>query len=176
MPLPASVTILCRRELPGDVAAILKVEAAAFGRANEADLVDALTSAGALSLSAVAEVHAEMVGHIAFSPVSIDGVTSICSALALAPMAVHPDWQRNGVGSALLRWSLDECRRDGHQLVIVVGHPDYYPRFGFVPASPLGIRCPFEVPSEAFKLLELAPGVVRDCAGTVRYRPEFANV
>lgn len=176
MPAPPSVTIHCRWELPRDVAAIRKAETMAFGRAHEAALVDALRDAGALSLSAVAEVHAEIVGHIAFSPVSIDGATSNCSALALAPMAVLPDWQRKGVGSALLRWSLDECRHGGHQLVIVLGHPDYYPRFGFVPAIPLGILCPFEVPSEVFMLLELQPGTVHGCAGTVRYRPEFADV
>lgn len=176
MPAPTSVAVHCRQELPTDIAAIRKVETMAFGRAKEAALVDSLRAAGALSLSAVAEVHGEIVGHISFSPVNIDGANTNCSALALAPMAVLPDWQRKGVGSVLLRWSLDECRQGGHQLVIVLGHPDYYPRFGFVRATPLGIHCPFEVPSEAFMLLELKPGILQSLAGTVRYRPEFADV
>jgi len=94
--------------------------------------------------------------------------------MALAPVSVRPEWQRKGIGSALIRWSLDECRRDGHELVIVLGHPDYYPRFGFVTAMPLGVRCPFEVPSEAFMLLELRQGALAGRNGTVRYRAEFA--
>lgn len=146
-----------RRELPADLAATREVEAAAFARPGEAALVDALRAAGALLLSGVAEVGGKIVGHIAFSPVNIDGDSENFDAIALAPVAVHPAWQRNGVGSALIRWSLDACRRAGHELVIVLGHSEYYPRFGFVPAMPLGVRCPFEVPSEAFRLLELCP-------------------
>lgn len=152
------------------------VETAAFGRINEARLVDSLRSAGALTFSAVAEAESKVVGHAAFSPVKIEGERGSFEALALAPVAVLPTWQRKGVGSALLKWSLDECRRLGHKLVIVVGHPEYYPRFGFVPATPGGIRCPFDVPSEAFMLLELQPGALAGRTGTIRYRPEFNDV
>jgi putative acetyltransferase len=152
------------------------VETAAFGRINEARLVDSLRSAGALTFSAVAEAESKVVGHAAFSPVKIEDERGSFEALALAPVAVLPTWQRKGVGSALLKWSLDECRRLGHKLVIVVGHPEYYPRFGFVPATPGGIRCPFDVPSEAFMLLELQPGALAGRTGTIRYRPEFNDV
>lgn len=152
------------------------VETAAFGRINEARLVDSLRSAGALTFSAVAEAESKVVGHAAFSPVKIEDERGSFEALALAPVAVLPTWQRKGVGSALLKWSLDECRRLGHKLVIVVGHPEYYPRFGFVPATPGGIRCPFDVPSEAFMLLELQPGALAGRTGTIKYRPEFNDV
>ena len=135
-----------RRETPADIAAIREVETAAFGRTGEARLVDGLRAAGALVFSGVAEVGGKIVGHIAFSPVRIEGERGSFVAIALAPMAVHPQWQRKGIGSALIRWSLDECRRNGHELVIVVGHPNYYPRFGFVPAMPLGIRCRLKRP------------------------------
>ena len=162
-----------RRELPADIAAIREVETTAFGQPNEAALVDALRKARALTLSGVAEFSGKIVGHIAFSSVEVEGGRETFDALALAPVAVHPDWQRKGIGSALIRWSLDECAQDGHSLVIVVGHHEYYPRFGFVPAMPLGIRCPFEVPSEVFMLLELRPGALAGRTGTVRYRPEF---
>jgi len=152
------------------------VETAAFGRTNEAQLVDALRAADALTLSAVAEVKGQIVGHVAYSPVKLGDDRSRFDALALAPMAVQPEWQRRGIGTVLLRWSLDGCRRRGHRLVIVVGHPQYYPRFGFVRATPLGLRCPFEVPNEAFMLLELQPGALAGRKGIVRFRPEFKVV
>jgi putative acetyltransferase len=170
------MTLVCRREVPTDFSSIHEVESAAFGRASEAVLVDALRAAGGLSISAVAEEDGRVVGHIAFSPVSIENSRESFPALALAPMAVHPEWQRQGIGSALVRWSLDECRREGHQLVIVLGHAEYYPRFGFVPARPLGILCPFDVPDEVFRLLELQPGALGARTGKVSYRPEFLQV
>lgn len=176
MPSPSALRIHCRRELPGDVPGIRQINNAAFRRENEARLVDALRAGDALTLSAVAEIDTQLVGHIAYSPIRIGATEENATALALAPMAVLPDWQRSGVGSALVRWSLDACRRDGHQLIIVLGHPEYYPRFGFVPATPFGLRCPFRVPDAAFLLLELQPGAARARAGVVRYRPEFAAV
>lgn len=174
--MPAPVALVCRRELPDDLTAIHAVETAAFGQVNEARLVDDLRNAGALTFSAVAVLEERIVGHIAYSPVTIEGGRERFPALALAPMAVLPDCQRQGIGSALIQWSLNECRRDGHELVIVLGHPEYYPRFGFVPAMPFGVRCPFAVPTEAFLLLELQPGSLGGRQGTVRYRPEFAKV
>jgi putative acetyltransferase len=163
-----------RRESPADIPAIHSVVLAAFGQPGEADLVSALRRAGALTLSAIATIDDRIVGHVAYSPILIRSESQVAHALALAPVAVSPDFQRQGIGSGLVRWSLDECRRAGHQLVIVVGEPAYYHRFGFVEARPHGIKCPFEVPSEAFMLLELAPNAARGCAGTVEYHPAFA--
>jgi putative acetyltransferase len=91
----------------------------------------------------------------------------------MAPVAVAPDWQRQGIGSSLVRWSLEQCRQLGHAVVLVVGNPAYYSRFGFTTASPFGIDCPFSVPPEAFMVLELSPGAASGCRGMVCYRPEF---
>jgi putative acetyltransferase len=151
--MTATKSIALRRERPADIAAIREVETSAFGRPAEPDLVDALRAASALILSGVAEIDGNVAGHIAFTTVTIESEREDFGAIALAPWAVHPDWQRKGVGSVLIRWGLDECAREGHELVIVVGHANYYPRFGFVPAMPLGIRCPFEVSTESFMLL-----------------------
>ena len=111
-----------------------------------------------------------MLGHIAFSPVTIGGQHP---ALALAPVAVAPDCQRQGIGSSLIRWSLEQCRQLGHGAVIVLGGPAYYSRFGFAPASRFGIECPFSVPPEEFMVLEFGPGQTSRLRGLVRYRPEF---
>ena len=115
----------------------------------------------------------EILGHIAFSPVRIGAATSGNAALALAPMAMHPRVQRQGIGSRLVTAGLAQATALGAPLVIVLGHPEFYPRFGFVPASPLGILCPFEAPPEAFMVRELKPGAIAAHHGTVRYHPAF---
>lgn len=117
-----------------------------------------------------------MVGHILFTKVAVRGASQIHDALALAPMAVVPHCQKQGVGSALVRRGLEAARELGHSVVIVVGHPDYYPRFGFVPAQPLGILAPFEAPSEAFMVLGLHPNALLGVHGTVEYPPAFEQV
>ena len=162
-----------RKETAEDIQSIRAIVHAAFGAVGEANLVDGLRRSGALTLSVVAVVGSRIVGHVAFSPVTIAGPHL---ALALAPMAVAPDCQRRGIGSALIRWSLEECRRLQCGVVIVVGEPTYYSRFGFTPASPFGIECPFPVPPEAFMVLELSHGAASECRGMVRYRPEFDSV
>lgn len=164
-----------RPEGPGDQRAVRRVNEEAFGGAVEADLVEALRAAGAVTLSLVAEQDDRIVGHILFSPVTIGAGTASGHGLALGPMAVVPDLQRRGIGGRLVEAGLDACRRAGHERVVVVGHPAYYPRFGFVPASRFGLACEFEVPDEVFMALELRAGAYAEVAGTVRYRPEFAR-
>jgi putative acetyltransferase len=166
------MTPTIRRENIEDIPDIYAVVRAAFARPGEAELVGALRRANALVVSAVATVGSRIVGHVAFSPVTIDHHP----ALALAPVAVEPASQRQGIGAALVRWGLDECRRLGHGIVIVLGEPAYYGRFGFTPASKFGIACPFPVPSEAFMLLELWSDAAAGRRGVVRYRPEFELV
>lgn len=163
-----------RAEAPADFASIRQVVAGAFGRAAEADLVDALRAAGDFDprLSRVALFDGQLVAHVLFSNIAIDGH----AALALAPLAVSPAFQRRGAGAALVREGLERCRELGHTVVIVLGEPEYYSRFGFAPAERFAITPPFEVPSQYFMALELAEGALSTISGVVRYAPAFAAV
>jgi putative acetyltransferase len=174
--MPPASPIIVRAEAPADLVSIRRVVEIAFGGPLEADLVDALRAAGAMTLSLVAEVDGNVVGHIAFSPVTIDTEAGPFAAVGLAPMAVLPEHQRAGVGTRLAREGLDELRRLGHGAVVVLGHPEYYPRFGFERASRFGVRWENECPDEAFMALELRPGALAGRAGVLRYRPEFTEV
>ncbi len=160
-------------ERPSDAQAIRRVNELAFGGSKEADLVDELRSACDELLSLVALDGSQLVGHILFSPVVIEGPAEALKGMGLGPMAVLPDCQGWGVGTSLVRAGLARLRRKSCPFVVVLGHPDYYPRFGFVKASTRGVRCPWEgVPEEAFMILPLNESV--PCpAGTARYRQEF---
>jgi len=162
-----------RREAPEDFDAIRHVNEQAFGRAVEADLVDHLRSRGVLTISLVATQDGEIVGHIAFSPVAVESGPASFEAITLAPIAVLPAHQRQGIGSQLVRAGLEECRQLGHEIVVVVGHPEYYPRFGFAPGKPRGIGCEFEAPDEAWMVLELREGALAGRDGIVKFQPEF---
>jgi len=168
--------ITVRHEAPDDVPAVRDVNERAFGGRAEADLVDRLRDRGAVTLSLVAVVQETVVGHALFSPVEIVGTGVQASAIALGPMAVFPEYQQQGIGSRLVHCALDELQAAGHGLLVVLGHPQYYPRFGFVPAARFGLRCEFDAPDEAFMALELGPGAWRGRSGTVRYQPEFHAV
>jgi putative acetyltransferase len=146
----------------------------AFGRPGEAALVDALRGPDTISL--VAARDDRIVGHILFSTVRIEGAAATLVASGLAPLAVLPEFQRQGIGSQLVRAGLAACRSAGHDVVVVLGHPEYYPRFGFVPADSKGVRCEYDVPREAFMVLELHPAALAGTRDVVRYRPEFAAV
>ncbi|MBM3119858.1 MAG: N-acetyltransferase [Chloroflexi bacterium] len=162
-----------RRETTEDIAAIRYINKQAFGQNEEAELVEKLRNRAALSLSLIAVQKNEIVGHIAFSPVVIESERSSFEAITLAPIAVLPEYQRQGIGGQLARAGLEECRNLGHEIVVVLGHPTYYPRFGFVPAKPKGISCEFEVAAEAFMVLELREGALTGRGGIVRFQPEF---
>jgi putative acetyltransferase len=169
-----------RRETPADVEATHCVETSAFGRAGEADLVDDLRSNGACTLSLVAEIENQIVGHIFFSPMSFqpdeDENSFDVSIIGLGPLAVLPEYQKRGVGSALVREALRLLRESGYEAIALLGNPAYYDRFGFVAASNYNLRCKYDVPSEAFQILELRPGVLQNHRGLLLYRPEFDAV
>jgi len=167
---------LVRTEQLHDAEAVRRVNVLAFGRAAEGALVDALRGADGVTLSLVAEVDGQVVGHILFSPVEIDRDGGHDIAVGLAPMAVLPEHQRHGIGSKLIRAGLDRLREAGHGAVVVLGHPDYYPRFGFTRASRFGLRWEAECPDEAFMALELREGFLGTQPGVIRYRPEFSAV
>jgi len=161
-----------RTEKPEDIESVRQVNIAAFSRENEANLVDRLRGISP-SFSFVALESDRVVGHILFTPVVVGGECFNKLILGLAPVAVLPEYQRQGIGSLLIREGLKECARSGFHAIVVLGHPDFYSRFGFVPASSKNLRCEYDVPDEAFMVLELETGILQDCSGTVKYRSEF---
>jgi putative acetyltransferase len=162
-----------RAEKPEDIAVIRRVNVAAFGRESEADLVDQLRGV-ASTFSFVAVEVEQIVGHIFFSPVAITGAyADDLLVLGLAPIAVLPDYQRQGIGSLLIQHGLKECAQLGFKAVVVLGSPEYYPRFGFIPAKKKGLGCEYPVADEAFMVLELESGVLKGSVGIVKYRSEF---
>lgn len=168
--------IVIRAEKPEDEAAIHHVVQHAFERAAEADLVDLLRRNGKAAISLVAEDNGRVIGHILFSPVVIETTEGERHGIGLAPMAVWPERQNEGIGSMLVRRGLGECRKAGYPFAVVLGHPEYYPRFGFVPASRFGIRSEYDVRDEVFMVLELQNNGLQSCAGIVKYQPEFSTV
>ncbi len=166
--------VAIRPETSADWAAIREVNTRAFGRETEARLVDSVrASAFYLPELSLVAVDAEcIVGHVLFSAIHIRTADRLVPALALAPVAVLPERQKQGIGSVLIRRGLEECRSLGHRIVVVVGHPDYYPRFGFFSARAKGLDAPF--PDTAFMVQELVAGALDGVRGTVEYPPAFA--
>jgi putative acetyltransferase len=163
-----------RAEMPSDHRSVHDVNRLAFESEGEARLVEAVRGTPR-TISLIATIGTAVVGHILFSPVEIEGGSSI-AAVGLGPMAVLPEHQRRGVGTSLVRRGLEECGKLAYELVVVVGHPTYYPRFGFVRASALGLRCEFEAPDDAFLALPLRSAVPSRIEGLVRYLPQFREI
>ena len=169
--------ITIRAERPADRDAIFRLNAAAFGRTDEAILVDRLRDACPACISLVAEDAGGIVGHIAFSPVLLEPAGERpLTGMALAPMAVEPARQRSGIGSELVRGGLEAVEQLSTPFVVVLGHPEYYPRFGFVPASRYGIRSPWPGPDETFMIRVLGAHRLPEGGGMTRFRPEFDAV
>ena len=167
--------ILVRPEHVDDGDAVRRVNEAAFGRPDEADLVDRLRRQVPSYLGLVAVIDGDVVGHIAFTPVTLEPAVPTLDARGLAPLAVLPSHQRLGVGSTLVHEGLAACRRAGADIVVVLGHSQYYSRFGFQPATSFGLESAFDVPPEAFMVLTLVPGVRERVEGIVRYHAAFVN-
>lgn len=170
-----NTTFQVRPERPDDRAAIHALNRGAFPSPAEAALVDALRERASPFVSLVAEGDGRIIGHICFSPVSIAEAPAR-RLMGLAPMAVESSRRNQGVGAALVRTGLDACRALGIDAVVVLGHPTYYPRFGFRPAAEWGIGCEYEAPPEAFMALELRAGALADVSGTARYHEAFGEL
>jgi len=167
-------SIFIQPEQPGDAAAIRTVNERAFGQPQEADIVDALRQNCPETISLVAESTGLIVGHIFFSPVTIERPGGILKGMGLAPMAVTPEHQRYGIGTRLIKAGLEILRKRNCPFVVVLGHPKYYPHFGFEPASRYGLKCQWEgVPDEAFMVLLFDKSLTSELAGVARYRDEF---
>lgn len=167
--------VIIRPETPRDFEAVAAINTLAFGSPNEAHLVALLRDIPE-TISLVADRQGELIGHICFSPAKIVRPGREFPVMTLAPMAVVPAYQRAGIGSRLVESGLAACRQAGHQLVIVLGHPWYYPRFGFAPAAPHGIAYPQPVPQDVFMFLELTPGSASGVSGTVKLPEAFSVV
>jgi putative acetyltransferase len=167
--------VAIRPEADQDRAAIWSVNQAAFEGDAEANLVDALRDGGFAEVSLVAEVDGEIVGHILFSRVVIGTKVGTVDALSLAPMVVLPMHQRRGIGSRLVEAGLEACREAGHRIVVVLGHPKFYPRFGFSAERARRLESPFGG-GEAWMALELVPGVLVSVEGRVEYSPPFEEL
>ncbi len=168
-----------RQENAEDFKEVYEINTLAFGQENEARLVDLLRNSNAFvpELSLVAEIDNVLIGHILFSKIQIvDKDNTGFESLALAPMAVRPGFQHNGVGGQLIRSGIDRARALGYKSIIVLGHEHYYPRFGFTPAGKWNIKAPFDVPADVFMALELLPNGLAGTSGTVKYPKEFDNV
>lgn len=164
--------IQIRRERAGDEEQVRRINRRAFEGGAEAEVVDRLRRTCEEYLGFVATEDERVVGHILFTPVTVDGSRTV--GMGLAPMAVDPDRQRRGVGTQLVRHGLEYLRTSGCPFVVVLGHPEYYPRFGFTPARPHRLTCQWEgVPDEAFMVLVFEGGKLPGAGGTARYRREF---
>jgi len=169
--------LVIREETARDVGQVRMINIAAFEQPDEADLVDALRAGCPEVVSLVAELDGRVVGHILFSPVTLPAGDRTLQGMGLAPMAVLPEHQRDGVGARLVEKGIERPQRSGCPFVIVLGHPGYYPRCGFERASAHGIACQWpEVPDEAFMIRILNPAAMTGAAGVARYRPEFDAV
>jgi len=167
--------IVVRLEHPDDRAGVRAVHLAAFATAMEADLVDALRAEDAGYVGFVACEGEAILGHVAFTPVTVAGAPA--AAMALAPLAVLPARQGEGIGSTLTRAGLEHLRATGCALVVLVGHAAYYPRFGFVPASRFGLVCPWpDVPDDVWLAAVLDQVGVPEGGGAVGFARAFAAV
>ena len=167
------MVIEIREERPDDIAAIREVNRRAFGQDQEGNIVDALRTNGAALLSLVATVNGQVAGHIMYSLLT---VAENADGVALGPMAVVPEYQRQGIGTKLIGAGNRKIKDAGYPFIIVVGHAEYYPRFGFRPASEYGIKCEWDVPDEVFMLLVLNEAKMQGASGLAKYRHEFSTV
>ncbi|MBT3213036.1 MAG: N-acetyltransferase [Deltaproteobacteria bacterium] len=166
---------MIRAEKEKDCDAVYNVNERAFETSAEAKLVDILRAQADPVISLVCEENLEIVGHIMFSPVILSGHPEL-KLMGLAPMAVAPEHQCKGFGSALVMAGLEQCRQLSYAVVVVLGHPLFYPRFGFSPASGFGIKSEYKVADEVFMAIELQSEILSAKTGTIKYHAAFSSV
>jgi putative acetyltransferase len=165
-----------REERPDDVEEIWQVNSEAFETSAEANLVNSLRDSGCTFVSLVAEIEGKIVGHILFTPVKLSGNGNTLKLMGLAPMSVLKPFQNKGIGSELVKAGLELLKSQGYDAVVVLGHPEYYPRFNFVPSITYDIKSEYDVPDDVFMILELAPGSLDNHKGIVKYHQAFNSV
>ena len=168
--------MIIREEQPSDIKKIWEVNVDAFETKAEAKLVNSLRDSGCTFISLVAETDTKVIGHILFTPVELSENKNNLKIIGLAPMAVLSQYQNKGIGSKLVQTGLEHCKSLGYDAVVVLGHPDYYPKFGFVPSVKFGIKSEYDVPDEVFMILELTPGSLKHHEGVIKYHEAFNSV
>jgi len=167
--------MIVRDELPSDIDKIWNVNSEAFETKDEAELINALRCSGCEFISLVAEIDNKVVGHILFTPVELSASKENIKISGLAPMAVLRQYQNKGIGSQLVKAGLDRCKALGYEAVVVLGHPDYYPKFGFESSVNFGIKSEYDVSDEVFMILELIPDALKNHKGVIKYNDVFSE-
>jgi putative acetyltransferase len=171
-----AILLEIRRETTGDVRQIRQINELAFERTTEADVIDRLRQTCPDFVSLVAIADGQIVGHILFTPAWLESPTGRVEGMGLAPLAVLPDYQNRGIGGKLIQAGLVQIQDIGCPFIIVLGHPGYYPRFGFERASKYGIRCEYDtVPEEAFMITIFDRDVLSPAGAVAHYRSEWAE-
>jgi putative acetyltransferase len=165
-----------RSERLDDIERVREINLEAFETETEANLVNALRNSGIHYISLVFVKNNEVMGHIFFSPVELAGDTSGLRIMGLGPMAVHPKFQNKGIGSSLIKAGIERCKSEGVDIIVVLGHPNYYPRFGFEPSIKYGIKSEYEVPDDVFMVLGLNNYALKNKQGTIKYNKAFNSV
>jgi putative acetyltransferase len=170
--------IILRKEIPDDIPGIHELNIEAFDGPGEAHVVDLLRESCDPFISIVAEINGQVVGHILFTPVRlVPDEGEVLQGMGLAPLAVRPEFQNQGIGSILCKAGLEEMQTSGTPFVVVLGHPQYYPRFGFEPAANFNLRCSYAgVPEEAFMVRVFQPQKLEGLSGVMYYQQEFDAV
>lgn len=164
-----------RNEKPEDIDRIRHINVEAFGSDTEADLVNTLRDSASPYISLVYDRNSQPVGHVMFTPVELACDTAGIQIIALAPLAVSPRFQNKGIGSLLVNAGIQRCKAESYDATVVLGHPEFYPRFGFVPSGKYGIKSEYDVPHEVFMILELTKNVLQGIHGTIIYHDAFAG-
>jgi len=165
-----------REEQLSDIEKVYEINSDAFGRDNEPNLVNALRARLSSYISLVADDNANVIGHIMFTPVELSGSEDKLKIMGLAPLAVLSNYQSKGVGSKLVQEGIERCKSQGYDAIVVLGHPNYYPKFGFIPSVSYGIKSEYEVSDEKFMVLELVLDSLKGSGGVIKYHDAFSSL